>query len=379
MAQVLPRFCPRCGSPTSGQPICANCGLKIVPGRNDPNAQTMVGYQQTSGPAQKPGSQTIDAPWDDQPASSPSTPKKRSFGRTGCLPVLLLLVVLGTASYFGAGLLGYHLPGLGGNTSQPAITTTPINSTITYAGVDITILNVQQSESFVDDPNTSTTGMVRLRLQEQNKTNALVSWVYYDMARLIAPGGINTAPTYVRAKIGVAAGATQRSIVDFAVPTSVVINKMTLRLGTVNEAQMDIPLTGKADLSQYAPKTTNLNGQMSYQGLDWTLTGATSGYYIDGHQAAKNMRYITVTLKVDNMLSQVAITGLPYDYIRLKSGNITAPPKVTTLPVSFEVGAMGKTGIVTFLMPQDSTTFTLILLPQSQSGFDQASTDFQLS
>ncbi len=378
MAQILPRFCPRCGSPTSGQPICANCGLKIVPSRNDPNAQTMAGYQQTSGPAQKPGSQTIDAPWDDRPASSPPTPKKRSTGRTGCVLVLLLLVVLGTVSYFGAGLLGHHLPGLG-NTSQPAITTTPINSTITYAGVDITVLNAQQSESFIDDPNTSTTGMLRLHLQEQNKTNTLVSWVYYDMARLIAPGGINTAPTYVRAKIGVAAGATQTSIVDFAVPINVVVNKMTLRLGTVNEAQMDIPLTGKADLSQYAPKMTNLNRQKSYRGLNWALTDATTGYYIDGHQAAKNMRYITVTLKVDNTLSQIAIIGSPYDYIRLKSGNITATPKVTTLPVSFEIGAMGKTGTVTFLMPQDSTTFTLILLSQSQSGFDQASTDFQLS
>jgi hypothetical protein len=91
------------------------------------------------------------------------------------------------------------------------------------------------------------------------------------------------------------------------------------------------------------------------------------------------MRYITATLSVDNTLSQEAITGSPYTYVRLKAGNALLSPQATTLPVSFATGETGKTGTVTFLAPQNSSTFTLVLQPQGQnSGFDPASTDFQL-
>ncbi len=221
--------------------------------------------------------------------------------------------------------------------------------------------------------------MVRLHLQEQNKTAGVVSWSYYDATHVLVPKQSPATATYVKAKIGIAPGVTQTSIVDFAVPSGTNIRQLTLRLGTANEAQMDVPLTGQADMTQYMPKTTNLNGQMSYFGLNWTLTDVTSSYYIDGQQAAKNMRFITVSLKVDSKLAQQAITGSAFDYIRLKSGNVTATPKSSTLPTSFDAGEMGKTGTVTFLMPQDSTAFTFILLAQKQNGFDQATTDFQLS
>ena len=143
---------------------------------------------------------------------------------------------------------------------------------------------------------------------------------------------------------------------------------------------MLIPLTGGADLSKYQPRSINLNGQMLYFGLNWTLTNATSSLGLDGQQAARGMRYITVTLKVDNTLSQIAVTGSPYDYIRLKFGNTTASPKNTTLPVSFNVGAMGQTGTVSFLVPQHTQAFTLFLVPQSRdTSSDKDSTDFQLA
>ena len=74
---------------------------------------------------------------------------------------------------------------------------------------------------------------------------------------------------------------------------------------------MLIPLVRNADVSKYQAKTTNLNGQMLYFGLNWMLTGATSSLSIQGQQAAKGMRYITLLLKVDNTLSQIAITGSP--------------------------------------------------------------------
>jgi hypothetical protein len=89
------------------------------------------------------------------------------------------------------------------------------------------------------------------------------------------------------------------------------------------------------------------------------------------------MMYIVVTLQVDNTLSQQAITGSPFDYARLKAGNTTSAPKFTDLPVSFDTGVKGKSGTITFLVPGNSTTFTLIFLPQS--GANQATTDFQFA
>ena len=383
MAQTLPRFCPRCGTPTvAGQHFCANCGLVMIAAPAETELAPRSAYPQYPTQSTESETQALPPTWGSNlPTSSPSRPpQKRTFGRVGCVLVfLLLLIVSGAGSYLAAGLLGFQLPGFGGGGSvtQPPVTTTQVNSSITYAGVDLTILSAQQSQSFVDDPNTTTTGMVRLHIQEQNKTSRQVSWLYYDIARLILLGNKSVSPTFVKAKVGIAPGATQTSIVDFAVPTGDKIDHLTLRLGGANEVQMDIPLTGHADLSKYGPRTVNLTGQMLYQGLNWTLVSATSQLSIDGQQASKGMVYIILTLKVDNTLSQQAIPGSAYDYARLKSGSTTASPKNTTLPVSFDAGATGQTGTVTFLMPQGSTAFTLIFLPVG--GAAQATTDFQFA
>jgi len=292
------------------------------------------------------------------------------------LVLLVLLLLIGIGSYVAISFL--HVGGAGRGT-QPTITTTPLNTTITYASVNLTILNAQQADSFINDPNTASDGMVRLTIQEQNPTSARVSWLYSDIARLILPDKSAVSPTFVNAKVGIAPGATQHSTVDFAVPSTDKLSQLTLRLGAANEAQMNIPLTAHADMSKYAPKSVSLNGQMVYLGLNYTLTNATVQLSIDGQQASKGMLYIVVTLKVDNTLSQLAIPGSAYDYIRLKTGNNTETPKNTTLPVSFDTGVTGKTGTVTFLVPQGNTAFTLLLVPQSQSGMTQASTDFQIS
>ena len=87
---------------------------------------------------------------------------------------------------------------------------------------------------------------------------------------------------------------------------------------------------------------------------------------------------MTLTLSVNNTLSQMVITGSPYDFARLKSGNTTAIPVDSSLPLSFKAGASGVTGTVSFLVPQKSTAFTLLLLPQGQNSNDQASLSFQI-
>ena len=412
MAQVLPRYCPRCGAPlvTSSGP-CGTCGLSaealLSRGvHNIPKQTIQFDEAQPQGIDQQATQHDLSIQQNDQQTSvqsqqigqqhySPNVtqsfqergeqidpslpaPMKRSTGRRGVMLLLAaLLLVLGAIAYVIAGFLGVPVPGF--VVIQPPVTTMAINSAVPYAGVDITVLNAQQSQSFVNDPNTNSSGMVRLNLREHNQTNVKVSWSYQNIARLMLPGKSIISPTYASARADIAPGAFQKSVVDFAVPADVHISKLTLLLGATNEAQMLIPLTGNADVSNYQPKTVDLHGQMQYFGLDLTLASATSSLSIDGQQAAKDMRYITLTLKVDNTLSQVAIPGSPYDYIRLKFGNTTALPKNTTLPVAFDAGAAGITGKVSFLVPQNTKSFTLVLEPQKLDGGNQASTDFQIA
>lgn len=287
--------------------------------------------------------------------------------------LVLIMLLLGGASY-----LVLHSMDVANHTQTP-ITAVPINTTVTYAGVTITVLKIEQSQRFIDDANSANDGMVRVHLQAQNKTTVPVNLMYSNIATLVIPGGKVLTPTYVKGNIGVASGGMQTSIIDFAVATDTKVNQLVLRLGAPDEAQEDVPFMQGANLAQYAPKTTNLNSNFQYLGLNWSLVNATTQLSIGGKQASQAMYYVTVTFAVTNTLSQTAISGSPFDYIRLKAGNTTATPVDTTLPVSFVAGANDKTGTATFLIPQNATKLTLILLAQPQSGFDQVTQDFQLA
>jgi hypothetical protein len=272
-------------------------------------------------------------------------------------------------------MLGLHL----WNPVQPTITTKPVNATSTYAGIAMTVTKVQQAQSFVDDPATSGDGMIRVYLQGQNKTTVPVNLLYKNIVYIVVPGGKTIAATYAAPpNIVLAPGAVKTGSVDFAVPINTKMDQLIVRLGAANEAQIDIPLAGNVDLTKYTPRTVNVEGKLQYLGLDWTLVNATSQLSIDGKQASKGMRYIVLTLAVDNTLVQTAIPGSAYDYIRLKAGNATITPDNTTLPVSFSAGAKDTRGTVTFLAPQNASTLTLMLVAQPGGGFDQATADFQL-
>ncbi|HEV2653460.1 MAG TPA: hypothetical protein VGT82_00805, partial [Ktedonobacteraceae bacterium] len=246
-------------------------------------------------------------------------------------------------------------------------------------GVTMTVQKVEQAQNFTDDPNSAADGMLRVHLQAQNTTQVPVNLLYNTIARLVVPGGKALSPTYVKANVGMAPGVTRTAILDFAVPTTTKANLCMLRLGAPDEAQLDIPLMPGANMSRYAAATSRISGAtFLYLGLNWSLVSATFQLSIDGKQASKGMHYVSVTLKVNNTLSQTAIPGSAFAYMRLKTGSTTATPVATTLPVSFDAGANGKTGTVTFLVPQNATMHTLILLAQPQSGFDQVTQDFRL-
>jgi hypothetical protein len=285
-------------------------------------------------------------------------------------------LLLAGGGVFAYSALGGHLPGL--NASQATIKTTGLNSTVTYAGATITVLSMQQAQNFIDDPQTASDGMLRLNLQEQNSTNVPISWDYTQSARLIVQGKPALTPTYVKSKGSIAPGATQKSVVDFAVANGGNLSALVFQLGTAKEAQMQIPLSGQANLSQYQPKTTTQKGALTYFGLDWTLSSSTTALSIVGQQASNGMEFLTLNLAIDNTLSQQAISGSPFDYMRVKAGGQTVAPVDTTIPVSFASGAMGKKGTATFLIPQNSTTCTLLMLSQDPGGGTQAKLDFQI-
>jgi len=259
------------------------------------------------------------------------------------------------------------------------LTTAQINAQITYSSTDLTILNAQEASSFSDDPGGSTPVLVRLNLKEHNPTASTVYLSYGDNFRLILPDGTSVAPGNEHDSGGIDQTVTRTNWIDFPLSSSVDLNKLTLRLGAASQAQMDVALTGNADLSKYQLKTTSPNTAFQYAGLKWTLTTVTSSFSADGKQADSGMRYIVVTLKVNNPTSDTYYYSIN-DYGRLQSGNITNPPTNTTLDSSIAAGTTGAVGTITFLMPQNGGSFTLTRLARTDTTppASQYTTIFQI-
>ena len=157
------------------------------------------------------------------------------------------------------------------------------------------------------------------------------------------------------------------------------VNQLILRIGTDTEVQMDIALTGHADLSQYQPRQVSPNTRVTYGPMFWTLTTASIQLSDDGKQADKGMRFIVVTLKIENPSTQDLHT-YPPDYVRLQAGGGTiAPEGNTAIPLQFAAGTTNTTGSAAFLVPENETSFTLILLANGSTGADKdASINFQI-
>lgn len=85
------------------------------------------------------------------------------------------------------------------------------------------------------------------------------------------------------------------------------------------------------------------------------------------------MRYLTLSLRVDNPTTQDVGIGFPTDYLRLRSKEVTSAPTDTTLPLRIMAGTTGVTGTVLFLMPQSDTTFTLEWLAHANPVYDPVS------
>lgn len=425
MAQMPDIPCPNCGSAVhGGQRFCTNCGTPIEgatppppppPHTYAPLPQNYPQAQQQQAPpyAQRSVQQQVP-PYAQQPQQRQSLigqvlgalgllwmfwRAEHRYGYTtgrrrqssgccasiGCLILLAILIVPGIIFFKVKGPSNLNTlfnsgSGNTGLTTQPPITTTQINSKVTYASVDITILNAQQSQAFLDDDATSTNGMVRLDLQEHNAAskNSGIGYSYTEIAHLILPNGNTIVADNAQYAEGPDVGISRTNWLDFPVATSVKINRLILRLGKDTEAQIDVPLTGKANLAQYESKTVNPNVTAHYDGLNWTIRSSISALSSNGQQASKGMRYITLTLKIDNPSSN-DFNAYWGDYMRLKSGSTTSAPTVdSTIPLNFPAGSSGSTGSAIFLMPDNSGSFTLILLGNTALQITQATVDFQL-
>ncbi len=297
---------------------------------------------------------------------------KRKIGRTGIISLLVaLLLVLIALGYFALQAFGVGKP------AQAPITRTDINATVTYASTDLTILNAQQSRNFLDDSHTASDGMLRLQIQAKNTSNQAVVLLYQNIAHLVLSSGKEIATVYASGNATVAAGATQTNNIDFVLPANAKVNQLRVRFGAANEAQLDIPLNGHADVSMYATKTVKLTKELLYLNMNWTLVSASSQLSFNGQQASKGMHYVTVTFNVSNPLMETVIPGSPYVYMHLKAGNNETTPVSADMPVSFDAGVSGKTGVATFQVPQDGSNLTLTLGAESSTGFDAATAIFQ--
>ncbi len=199
--------------------------------------------------------------------------------------------------------------------------------------------------------------------------------------RLILPDKTTIAPTNEQYGISPQEGTSRTNWIDFAVSPVIKVDQLTLRLGSEKEAQMDIPLSSKANLAAYQPKTVNPNASTHYDGMTWTMSSAALAWNYDGKPADKGMRYVSVQLGIDNPTSHGFIAGFPGDYMRLKAGDTaSAPVGRTTLPTTIDANSSGATGVVAFQVPEGVTSFTLTLLgnPNANPPYAQATIDFQI-
>ena len=367
------------------------------------SGQNMPPPQQNFAPGQNIplGQQNIQAV--PLPTPAYAKPQKDStksvLGQLGCGVLVIILVIVGLcggASYFAYRWITSAASSTTSNTTTNTTTltggngynangtpqaiptvTASINQTLTFSSVDYTIVSVQEASSYSDDSSQSSPVILRINDTEHNGTTNTAFVSYPDQLRIILPDKTVVAPSSSQIPGAINQSVQRNNWIDFPLSKSYPINQLTLQFGTASEAQMNVPLTGNADLSQYKLKTITPNSQFQYDGVNWTLTTVTSSLSADGKQADTGMRFIVLTLKGDNNSTNTYYPNI--DVIRLKSGSITNSSTSNTLQI-ISAGDTGKIGTLTFMMPQNNSSFTYLWLaiPNASPPVAQASVDFQI-
>lgn len=391
MAQSITHACTNCGTPVPPEMrFCPNCGTPAnagagnpagyVPNQPAPRPYTEYPQQQQPQPVYQPapGQQSYQPPFQNsQPAPVYTRPQKNS-GR-GMLKVgiilLLLLLLLGASGFFAFRYLTSRNSNIAATTganseitpTQTALTTTPINTTVNYASVDITIINAQQAKSFADDTGTPAQGVVRLNLHAvQSDVNNVYftsapAFAYPESFTLLLPGGSKVTTGGYKDISGPARKENQTTWIDFPAATGMKVDQMILQIGKDTEEQIQVPLTGHADMSQYQPKQSTPNLRVPFGSMFWTLKTVVLKLSDSGTQVDKGLRFLVLTFSLDNPSTEGSI-GYPPDYIRLQYGGTTITLDQSVVG-NAAAGTTNIPGIVSFQVPQDTTAATFILLP----------------
>ncbi len=393
MSQSITHSCANCGSTVpDNMRFCPNCGTQAgIPQAPPPPASRYAPAQNPAPPVAYPQQNNQPPPAQqgyqpplqgNQPPPAYARPQKNSSkGMVRILAVLFLLIlVLGAAGYF----VFKHVSSTtnitnttGGSDRTPTtasspIKTTPINATVNYASADITIINAQQATNFADDTGTPAQGVVRLNI---HAVRSDVNNVYFSSAPLFAypetfalllPGGSKVATGGYKDLTGPDRKGDQTTWLDFPASTSLKVDQMILQIGKDTEEQIQIPLNGHADLSQYQPRQGTPNVRVQFGSLFWTLKGVTFKFSDSGVQVDKGKRFLVLTFSIDNPGTE-DLNAYPPDFIRLQYGGTTIALEQAVIG-NASAGTTSTQGLVSFLVPQDTTTATFILLPGHTPG-----------
>lgn len=373
---------------------CANCGSSVPENvRFCPNCGTLAGIPQAPPPPPTQAPQGSQPPLQSvQPPPAYARPQKNSSRGMlkGAVILLLLILVLGAAGYFAL----HSLTSRGGNIArtgtasettptQAPLTTTPINTTVTYASVTLTIINAQQAMSFADDTGTPAQGVVRLNLHavQSDVDNVYFAsappFAYLESFALLLPGGNKVALGSSKDISGPARKGDQTTWIDFPASTGLKVNQMILQIGKETEEHIQVPLTGQTDLSQYQPKQSTPNLRVAFGSMFWTLKTVTWKLSDSGTQVEKGKRFLVLAFSLDNPGAE-GYNAFPPDFMRLEYGGTTIQLEQAVIGDA-AAGTTNIPGLVSFVVPQETTMATFILLPGHTPGAtNQATLPFQV-
>jgi len=268
------------------------------------------------------------------------------------------------------------------NANQPLYTLSTLNvqRSSLYAGLNVTLVNVQYAPSFSDDFVRAGPAVVRVNVRVHNPTTAAIAIPYYDVARLLIPGQQPVAPVNLNLAGTFQAGATRSGWIDFPATGKVELNSLKFQVGNMatHEQLVTIPVTGAFNANQFASRTyhPSLTVYYYFQGwkvpaytLTYHLTSVNVQYAYNGIQAGSGQQFYTLNFSVDNPNGATVGPGWGNDYLRLQFSSLRTPVD-STLPSSFKPDAQHVTGHVTFAAPTGLHSLTIVFLRQAVAGGD---------
>jgi len=387
-----PNYAPT-PSPYGGPPSNPNNNYVANPYPNPTPNSNPGGYAHTQYAPQGPNPVPMPPNGPQIPYyNGPQSPQKKS----GLSPIVIGIIALLVIVVLGGGIFalsqshpgtnngpGGNGGGNGGDNGQSFSKSQPIDLTITYASDQLTFTSLQQDKKFADDSFTSYgshPNYVRLNFKEQQTAKNGSYFIYDEAFSLLLPDKSVVKAQNAHNTTGPDQSVVRDNWVDFPTDKMVDLSKLTLRLGTADEAQMEFPLKSGAGVTQFQPITLNPNTQFKYADMGWTLKTVTQSYYYNGKQAKTGQVYLTVELTADNnTTNEVYLT--PSGFLRLKAGTSTLSPDDSLTLENYNVIQPNTTNIqgsATFLVtPTSDNKYTLDF--QAGQNINEQTVDFTVS